>query len=152
MKKFLFIIALAIALLGLVYGYRVFSFKPYCIYLHSHGSYNKTVTILYPKWYYWDGEVYIIPGKYEQTISPERNYVKIRPNSEETLNINWQPKDGRYCKIQLPRCGQDYEDHLDTTRYMMCRNCGQYDAYMDPGDSFYSPKYWSFNGYEWVRH
>lgn len=134
------------------YVYEEITAEPHWVYLHSLGNDGKVITVFYPKSFGSNNELYIIPGKYTSTSLPDSNYVKTHPYSEVSLNINWQPNDGRELKFEYPLKDGEYENHLDTTRFMVSGNGQPYLSYMDKGDTFYSPKYRGFEYYEWIIH
>lgn len=151
MRKKVFLVALIILLAGgIAYYYKQSVLRPHWVYLYSSGKEKRVLTIFYPKSFSGDDRLYIIPGKYSEASIPDENYAWVHLNSEATLKINWDPSDGRLLKIQFPLCEQEYGSHLDTMRYVIYRNCGPKDLYLDRGDSFYFPKYQTFGYNEWV--
>ena len=132
------------------YLYNLLTLKPHWVYICSPGKEGKTLTVFYPKWFPSNKEMFIIPGRYAGTDLPATNYVKTYPHMEASININWQPSDGRLLKFQYPLDGMIYEDHLDTTLYSMYKNGEKNPGYMDKGDSFYFPKYGSFSYSQWM--
>jgi hypothetical protein len=125
---------------------------PRATYLYCHGDSSKVLTIFHPgSTFGRSALVYIIPGRYSGTDTPTYNYVKIRPQFDQSLDLNWQPRDGHIMYIRLALCEQAFEDHLDTAKYRFFKNCGQHEYYMDENDSFYSPKYSSFGWNEWEK-
>ncbi|GGA86926.1 hypothetical protein [Puia dinghuensis] len=143
MKIWLFIVAALVLMFGGCYVYALITAKPHWVYLHSLGNDGKTLTVFYPKVFMDNNEMYIIPGKWTSSSLPDTNYVKTHPNSQMALQVNWLPNDGRDLKFEFPIKNDNYEIHLDTSRYMVF-------DFIDKGDTFHSPKYRGFEYYEWI--
>jgi hypothetical protein len=126
--------------------------RPRATYIYCGADSSKTLTIFHLESIFGNSDtVYIIPGRYSGPDTPHENYVKIAPRFDQSLNVNWQPRDGHIMYIQLAWCDQPFEDHLDTAKYRFFRGCGQHEYYMDAHDSFYYPKYGSYGWFQWAK-
>lgn len=107
---------------------------------------GKCITILdaFPGGWF-GGSVFVIPGKYNGLFPPKNNFLSLHPESEQILSVNWNPNDRYALKICLPVCDQEYDNKLDTTRYMLAVRCKvNVDGYIDKGEQHYYPKYKSY--------
>ena len=108
-------------------------------FIHSPDG-QKTLTVFRPVSWFWRSDYCLIPARYTAWGPPRDGYGLVEPVGLCFLDVNWAPADGHVLKMAFSSgC---VRNRLSPRVYMA--PTGHFERYLDEGESFAGPKYYSY--------